>query len=64
MLNLIERFKKRQTLVVEGEWYLIEVQQGGEVDQWVQCFDDAGKQRAMEEGYRLTPVTIFRKEQV
>lgn len=68
VLRLVNTFKKRNILVfdqesvVEGEWYLLEVQQGDEVAQWAECPDDRRKKEAEEQGYRLTPVKIFRQE--
>lgn len=78
MLGLVERFQKRQALVVEGEWYVLD-QEGcrskivrgmGEGFLAGATSSDGSTlvegpcpiQKAEEMGWKVTPVTIFRKE--
>jgi hypothetical protein len=58
MANLVERFEKRQALVVEGNWCLIEKKHHlGEC----LILTDEEVEEFKADGWTVTSVTIFRK---
>jgi hypothetical protein len=65
MANLVERFEKRQALVVEGEWYLCEQADYPSFvssSEWFRVEIGGYTVEDMQKmGWTVTPVTIFRK---
>lgn len=62
MQQIYERFQERQALKVEGEWYLVT---GEHLMSLPMCWCMAEKEIKIyrENGYTVTPVTIFRKSE-
>ena len=46
---------------VEGEWYLIEAHRASWVDTYLSVLKDEILEEYAARGYKITPVTIFRK---